>query len=92
MSEVKLAGRKIKYFRCHIDPTIGPKPRNAFDPKQMLMKSCEITPIGIYCKLVDDAEHVVPWPNIQKIELLPDVEVDKSTVLPRGKPEAKASP
>ncbi len=88
MSEVKLSGRKIKFFRCHIDPSIGPKPRNAFDPKQMLMKVCEITPIGVYCQTVDGKEHIVPYPNIQKIELIEEVVEEKTPVLPRGK-EAK---
>lgn len=91
MSEVKLSGRKIKFFRCHIDPTIGPKPRNAFDPKQMLMKVCEITPIGVYCKTVDDKEHIVPWPNIQKVELLEEIVEEKVVQLPRGEKQKQAA-
>lgn len=85
MSEVKLAGRKIKFFRCHIDPSIGPKPKNAFDPKEMLMKACEITPIGIYCQTVDGREHIVPWPNIQKIELIQEEVAAQTSVLPKEK-------
>lgn len=75
MSDIKLTGRKVKFFRCHIDPSIGPKPRNAFDPVEMKMQACELTPVGIYTKLADGNESIVPYPNVQMIRLLPEAAV-----------------
>lgn len=78
MAEVKLSGRKIKFFRCHIDPTIGPKPKNAFDPVAMNMQA-ELTPLGIYTKLPTGEENLVPYPNIQSIRLMPETDVVNET-------------
>lgn len=78
MSEFKLSGRKIDFFRCHIDPSIGPKPRNAFKVDEMKMEA-EITPIGVYTKLPDGTESIVPFPNIQSIRLKPLLSVVEET-------------
>lgn len=72
MSDVKLTGREIDYFRCHIDPSIGPKPRNAFKVDEMKMVAL-MTPVGIYTRLPSGEESVVPYPNIQSIRLKPEV-------------------
>lgn len=75
MSEFKLSGRKVDFFRCHIDPSIGPKPKNAFKCSDMKM-TAELTPIGIYVNYPENnengyAESIVPYPNVQSIKLLP---------------------
>lgn len=88
MSEIKLSGRKIKFFRCHIDPSIGPKPKNAFDPVDMRMQVCEMTPVGIYTKLLDGSESVVPYPNIQSIRLMPEEAVVAEAIQSKTKKQA----
>lgn len=66
----KLAGRSVKMFRCHIDPAIPPKPRNAFVPSDM-EATCVINDeaTGIIFRSKNGREHVVFSPNIQAIEL-----------------------
>lgn len=89
MSEVKMSGRKIDFFRCHIDPSIGPRPKNAFkiDDPQCKGMEAEMTPIGVYVKFPMAGgimqESLVPYPNIQSIRLRP--ELATVTELPLGK-------
>ena len=73
-----LSGRGVARFRTHIEPGIGPKPRNAFDMREQMFDA-ELTPIGIYVKMTRTEpgkgqsveEHVVPYSNIQSIKLVP---------------------
>lgn len=69
----KLAGRKVKMFRCHIDPAIPPTPRNAFMPEKYGATAYindEAT--GLIHRGQDGREHVVFSANIQAIELFPE--------------------
>lgn len=74
-----LKGRKISMFRCHLDPSIGPKPKNAFTKKDMPNAYFELTPIGVYVKIIyqvpgnalQESEHLVPYANVQSIKLEP---------------------
>lgn len=71
---LKLAGRKVEMFRCHIDPMIGPTPRNAFVPASLGMEAfvneeCS----GIIVRLIESGqEYYVPYSNIQSSRLAPE--------------------
>lgn len=75
---MELKNRKISRFRTHLDPQIGPKPRQAFDMREMGFEA-ELTPIGVYIKVkrtepgkgTTEEEHVVPYANVQSIKLIP---------------------
>lgn len=66
-------------FRCHIDPCIPPKPRNAFHIKEFQGSTFELTPGGVYVKIklnvpgnVEQwSEHLVPFANLQSVKFLP---------------------
>lgn len=67
-------GQPVKMFRCQIDPMIGGFPRNAFKPKDLGMEARLLLPVGIWVKTPktrnhDGGEHIVPFANIQSIEL-----------------------
>lgn len=70
---LKLAGRKVEMFRTHIDPMIGPTPRNAFVPASLGMEAyvneeCS----GIIVRLIESGqEYYVPYSNIQSSRLAP---------------------
>lgn len=74
-----LKNRKVFSFRAHIDPMIGPKPRNSFDRRELKNWEFELTPAGVYVKTVfqtpgkpdQESEHIVPFTNIQSIKLMP---------------------
>jgi hypothetical protein len=66
---MNLKGKKIEFFRCHIDPSIGPMPKHAFHCVNMKLEA-EILPFGIYVKTSTGDEHIVPYANIQSIKLL----------------------
>lgn len=74
-----LKGRKVEMFRCHLDPAIGPKARNAFSKKEYPDWIFELTPIGIYVRAImkvpnspaQEQEHIVPYANVQSIKLVP---------------------
>lgn len=80
----ELKGRKVAGFRTHIDPMIGPKPKNSFDKREMTNAEFELTPIGVYVRVVTHVpggqhklmEHIVPYANVQSIRLeaLPEPE------------------
>lgn len=78
----KLDNRQIHSFRCHLDPVIGPKPRNAFTIKDFPLSTFEMTPLGVYVKAVyqvpgnrlEVAEHMVPFANVQSIRLMSEEE------------------
>jgi hypothetical protein len=80
---MELAGRKIRMFRAHYDPIIGPTPRNAFDlndpnsPIDVAEMAKDFDGIYVKCKPTKDskdgayAEHFIPLANIQSIKLMP---------------------
>lgn len=71
-----IAGREVEMFRCHIDPMIGPKPRNAFMPKDINARAFVISePDGIYIILHNGVEHIVFGSNVQSLRLAPQPEV-----------------
>lgn len=80
---LKLSGRKVEMFRCHIDPMIGPTPRNAFVPSSLGMEAYvneECT--GIMVRLVETGqEYYVPYSNIQSSRLAPQ---DDQPLVKRG--------
>jgi hypothetical protein len=72
-----LNGRKIQMFRAHIDPMIGPTPRNAFNCKEHGL-TAELLPQGVFVTFLKTGqEHLVPFANLQsiKFEPLPKEEV-----------------
>lgn len=82
-----LKNRKIEMFRCHIDPAVPPKPRNAFHRKEFSKETdFELTPVGVYVRYVATtpgsktfvSEHLIPFANIQSIKMMP-LEDDKAT-------------
>jgi hypothetical protein len=80
-----LKNRKVASFRAHLDPMIGPKPRNSFDRRELPNWELELTPIGICVTAriqvpgaaVQVSEHVVPYANIQSIKLMPEEQEEK---------------
>lgn len=74
---MNLNTRKIKRFRCTIDPGIPPSPRNAFDVESDLLEA-ELTPAGVYVKTCAPRfaghEFLIPYGNIQAIKLYPNEE------------------
>jgi hypothetical protein len=78
MTELK--GRKVHQFRCHIDPSIGAMPKNAFTNGKDGIADIEIVPMGVYVKYFGGAagtqktlfEHIVPYANVQSIKLMPE--------------------
>jgi len=76
---MEIKNRKVASFRAHIDPAIGPKPRNAFDKRELKDWEFEICPIGICVTAlfqvpgspVQVSEHIIPFANIQSIKLEP---------------------
>lgn len=78
---MELTKRKVLMFRCHLDPGVGPMPKQAFqlsDPNSPIEEAV-LTPGGVYVKMkpLRDAkdgefvEHLVPYANIQSIKLMP---------------------
>lgn len=69
----EMIGRRVRMFRCHIDPMVGKKPANAFVPKDLDMEAF-ITDMGVNVKVnYSGREHLIPWSNIQSTELEPDL-------------------
>lgn len=73
-----LKGRKVSVFRCHIDPVVGGSSKNAFALKDFPGGLFELTPIGVYVKIIrkvpgnlksETFEHVIPYANVQSIQL-----------------------
>lgn len=71
---MELKNRKVKMFRAHYDPGIGPMPKNAFMLSDPTMKmEGELTPVGVYVKVLSTGRmHLVPFANIQSVELFPE--------------------
>lgn len=85
-----VSNRRVKMFRCHIDPMVGPKPKLAFVPEDM-RAIAEIAndsqgPMGIYIKLADGLEHIIPFSNIQSIRLEPMAIPEVASLEERRKP------
>lgn len=79
----KAASQKVKMFRCHLDPMIGPKARNAFvmgTEAGQLPGSAELTAIGVKVDLLPvkgaavGRSYLVPFANVQCVEIEPVVE------------------
>ncbi len=69
-----ITGRSIKTFRCYKDPMIPPKPRNAFqmgDGTGQVPGTAEITTMGVYVKTKTYGDYVIPYANVESIQLLP---------------------
>ncbi len=78
---MNVSKRKILMFRCIAEPSIGPKPRQAFSKQELSSWDFELTPVGVYVRLpvrinnVETfAEHLVPFANIQTIKFAPEEE------------------
>lgn len=73
----QILGREVNFFRCHIDPHIGPMPKQAhqmgFKPGQTQGRAF-LSSIGVVVFLVDGTEHFVPYANCQAIKLLNDLD------------------
>ncbi len=86
---MEIKNRKIEMFRTYYDPSIGPKPMQAFSRKAMPNAEMELCPLGVYVKLTlripgnKDliTEHIVPYTNVQMIKLAP--------LEPKPDPDAK---
>lgn len=79
---MKIAGRRVQMFRCHIDPMIGPSAKQAFIPKDSGMEAFvndEATGIIVNYKPRDgiDQEHFVAFTNIQALRLEPEIKAEK---------------
>lgn len=83
---MSLEGRKVKMFRCHIDPHIPPRPQNAFmmgDGSGQTPGSATYYPgQGVFLKIpVRDLQHneifrefLIPYSQLENIEFLPEEE------------------
>lgn len=67
---------KIKMFRAYRDPHIPPKPRNAFtmgNAADQLPGIAELCPYGVHVVTQPSGrEYIVPWANVECIELFPE--------------------
>lgn len=73
-----IKNRQIFRFRAHYDPSVGNKPRQAFDKKDMPGAVFEMSQVGIYVKLPKTGpgskgfhEYIVPFANVVSIMLEP---------------------
>lgn len=91
---MEIKNRKVNVFRTNIDPMIPPRPRNAFSKKELPNYEFELCPIGICVKCPIKAKEgepqhldfIVPYANIQSIQLLPE---ESKKVLDVKPPEEK---
>lgn len=79
---MSLEGRRVKMFRCHLDPHIPPRARNAFmmgdGPEQMSGEAIYIPGEGVHLKanVKDPSQNViyreflVPLANLENIEFI----------------------
>ncbi len=71
-----MSQRRVKMFRCVVDPQIGPYPKQAFvmgKGSGQLSGEAWLTGIGVQVRaeLKDGIrEHVVPYTNISSLELI----------------------
>ena len=87
----KFVGREIFMFRCHFNPMIGPRPQQAFVPKDQGMYA-ELTSQGVYVKVLKDGcEHFVPFSNIESLRFAPEKEQDDQVIelKRKGKPSGQ---
>ena len=83
-----LIGAEVKMFRCHLDPMIGPKPRQAFVPSDVFAEAYWIG-YWVYMKYVQPGKdrHIVPSANIQSIRIGPldeEIEVSRSKAVKKS--------
>lgn len=81
-------GREILMFRTDVDPMIGPKPRQAFVPRDMGMHA-EFWEEGVHVTVLkDNTEFLVPWGHVQCIRLAAQEETKETAeIKPRmGRP------
>lgn len=80
-------GREILMFRTHFNPMIGPRPQQAFVPRDQGMKA-ELMEQGVYVKVLrDNSEHFVPFSNIESIRFAPfEVKQTEETKPKMGRP------
>lgn len=82
---MKIAGKEVRLFRCHIDPVIGPKPRNAFLMSDLMAKAyINETETAIVVNFENGSIKCVPFTNIQMFELEPE----KTPMKTKKTPEA----
>lgn len=88
---MSIEGRKIKMFRCHIDPHIPPRAKNAFmmgDGPEQTRGEAVLTPYGVLAKIqvpdphqkITVREFIIPWANLENVELL--IEEPKAKLKP----------
>lgn len=68
-----LAGRRVRMFRCHQAPLIGPKVLNAHNVQHCGWE-CEVVGegTGILITMPTGQEHFVGFTNIESMELIPE--------------------
>lgn len=69
----RLLGREVLMFRCVVDPMVGPKPRQAFVPKDCGMEA-HVIDEGIHVKVLPyntflGTEHIIPYTNILSMKV-----------------------
>lgn len=79
---MSLQDRKVKMFRCHIDPHIPPRAQQAFmmgDAQGQVPGEAHLTSIGVYVKVkiqtpagLNCREFLVPLANLENIEFYPE--------------------
>ena len=94
-----LKDRRVKMFRCHLDPMINGKSQNAFDANDVRFAgwTFELTPVGVFVtgkqvmpggKEILPMEHLVPFANIQSIQFFPEVKPNAAPKPAKGNQEA----
>lgn len=82
---MNLIGQKVKIFRCHVDPNIPPKTRNAFmigKGMDQLNAEAYVVEQGVWIKLnfsdtstkIEGRTFLIPWTNLENVELFPESE------------------
>lgn len=68
--------RAVKMFRAYRDPHIPPKPRNAFmmgTAADQLPGTAELCAYGVLVKTAPGRDYLVPWANVECVELHAEV-------------------
>lgn len=77
-----MTNRRVAMFRAHVDPSIPPKPRNAFmmgDGPNQLPGEAFLTEFGVLVKtkLHGAGEYLIPYSNIQCTQLVKEEVVEE---------------
>ena len=87
-----VAGRKLRMFRCHIAPLIGPKVLQAHVPKDLNWDAEYTAQENVLVKTKDGVEFVIHGSNIIMAELYPKYEEDHATPIRKlGRPAKEQS-